>query len=109
MKLLFLVFVSSIFLAGCSFVDKNITWIGFYYPNQEYSTNLIDQRRALDQSPKFNTIQDCMKWGKDYLKSNSKDGFECSYGCRIENESYLICKDTTKMITNIANEGTYTP
>lgn len=87
--------------------DGKITWQGFYYPKGEISTNSIDEQQRLDQAPKFTTVQDCMHWGKEYLKNNINDGFECSYDCRIEENWGLICKDTTKMITTIKNEGSY--
>jgi len=87
--------------------DGKITWQGFYYPKGEISTNSIDEQQRLDQAPKFTTIQDCMHWGKEYLKSNSNDGFECSYGCRMKKDWGLICKDTTKMMTGITNKGVY--
>ncbi|MFQ5451963.1 MAG: hypothetical protein ACE5DQ_00170 [Candidatus Paceibacterota bacterium] len=84
--------------------EREIEWIGFHYPNRKISTDKISEARALEQSPRFNTLQDCMKWVKDMISAGSNAGFECSYGCRID-EWGLICKDTTKMITTIKNKG----
>jgi hypothetical protein len=79
--------------------SSELTWKGFYYKNAEYPTNPLDERRMLEESPSFSTLQDCMKWGSSVVANNPSDGFECSYGCRFDDGyNAVICKDTTKMV-----------
>lgn len=109
LSLPFIFLVVCLVLVGGWFVLNNkpeVAWKGFYYKNAEMSLNLISQTKMFEQAPVFSTLQDCMKWGRDYLRANSSDGFECSYGCKVDDLG-LICKDTTKMITNIKNDGSY--
>jgi len=106
MKYLFLLVLvtSALFLAACS---NNPVYLGFFYKNAVYETGKYNEETRLQNAPRFNTLQACHAWGKNLLASKPKDGYECSTGCRIETDWGLICKDTTKMITNNPTGASY--
>jgi len=75
------------------------SWKGFYYTNSEYPAGPIQERIMLDRAATFASLQDCMKWGSTITVNNSRDAFECSYGCKYDEEyNAVVCDDTTKMI-----------
>ena len=90
--------LSAIILSACS---SNPTYLGFYYKNAVYKTGSFNEQTALANAPQFNTLQACHSWGRNLLTSNPNDGYECSTGCRYDDGfGAMICRDTTKMITN---------
>ncbi len=106
MKKLFLLSLCTLLLAGCSGITTSsapdIEWLGFYYKNQESNYSAIAQEAALEKAPRFTSIQNCLNWGKDLIANNPNDGFDCSYGCRFEEDfQAIVCKDTTKMIIKL--------
>ena len=98
------VMLSAFLLSACS---SNPTYLGFYYKNAVYETGNFNEASRLQNAPRFNSLQACHSWGKNLLTSNPNDGYECSVGCRIEDDWGLVCKDTTKMITNNPSGGSY--
>lgn len=88
--------------------SNNNTWLGFYYPNAVYKTDALSQQSMLSNAPKFSSIQDCMNWGNRLLSASPESGFECSRSCRYDKEwSSIVCKETTKMITEIEKGGSW--
>lgn len=87
--------------------SEDIEWQGFYHENQEIKLkrNNIEEKAAIEEAPTFSSLRSCINWGKDLLVNNQQGGFDCSYGCRFEEDiQTIVCKDTTGMITELEKQ-----
>ncbi|MDD4136231.1 MAG: hypothetical protein PHN66_04145 [Candidatus Shapirobacteria bacterium] len=81
-KIIFsLIFLSTLFLFGCSLNQK---WLGFYYPD---AGNLLI---SVQSSNEFNYLEECRNWANNMAYSQNRTDlnwdYECGKNCRLDKD-----------------------
>jgi hypothetical protein len=79
--------------------ETTTEWSGFVYSSLESQRGKAIDQDALRRAPTFDTVQQCVEWGRAQTVATPAAGFECATGCRVDQGiGEVVCRDSTRVM-----------